>query len=701
MEIVERQFHEKNNTISSFVRNTSCSRGWLRLVVQTTFGIITVVSFVLIVNMAFYRAPSNRPNPQNRCLIDRCRVQCNGVPYYNNYEEDIINAAMEAESNCKTIFLILKNPMFVNSILPLNWLSDMRSNIRTVSVIGGNLNQIPPHAFMSPFATNVRSLFLEDITITSWVPETFIGLSNLKELFIKNCKLLNIHYSALRTIDDTLKTLDIKATNIWNPTNVTGTADLIKLTTVDFSKNDFLDVLDESSFYELQNCKILYLNSCKITSIGNGTFDRLMNLQILFLNNNHIYQVPEGLFNVLLSLEHKPRINLQDNPWICQCSNNDLRNLHLQDLLIVEPSCYYPIEIRGFTFTEFENYCTNYSQTELIISDTNGTNRLYEYKSNKTFNMNSKLTCDGHNKQTDSELFTLISPFSEYQCLNNRIHNIELVPLASNAVSELLTKSSSWIKPIFYSKSHLYSLVEIDLFGPSSYSLIWFRSACPKEVYCVSSLPKVLRVYNVNNNAYYTFCRTKNGTILNEECVVYDLSKFNSSFNHNTSLLYILTAFICLSSGALCVYWLIRKNPGLLKGSKRVLFVKHKQVDALVLPPKIPSRNNLTGMCSSSDKSRNIFIVSPHINSSPWKFVRMNSTRSTNSSPSYISAIQPSEDQLAQWRLRHHYDKDSTIRSMDSNISTLSWIFDAESVPYFHLDNNEPLYDHINFTERI
>ncbi|CAG4988646.1 unnamed protein product [Parnassius apollo] len=577
----------------------------------------------------------------------------------------------------------------------------MRSNIRTFSIIGGNLNQIPPDAFMSPFATNVKSLFLEDITITSWVPETFIGLYNLEELFIKNCKLLNIHYSALKTIDDTLKMLDIKATNIWNPTNVTGAADLIKLTTVDFSKNVFPNFLDERSFYKLENCKILYLNSCKITSIGNGTFDRLKNLEILFLNNNDIYQVPVGLFNVFLSMEHKPRINLQDNPWICKCSINDLRNLHLQDLLIVEPSCYYPKEVRGYTFTEFEYYCTNDLQTELIISDTNVTELLFEYKSNETFNMSSKLTCNNQSKQTDSELFTLISPFFEYQCLNNRIHNFELVPLASNAVSDLLTMSSSWIKPIFYSESQSNSLVEVDLIGPSSYSLIWFQSACPKEIYCMSSLPKVLRVYSVNENAYYTFCRIKNGTVLNEECVAYNLSKLNSSFGHNTSLLYILTAFVCLSSGALCVYGLIRKNPGLLKGSKRVLFVKHKQVDALVLPPKIPLRNNVTDISSTNNKSRNIFKVSPHITNSPWKFARMNSTRSTNSSPSYVSAIQPSEDQLAQWRLRHHYDKDSTIHSIDSNISTLSWIFEAESIPYFHLDRNEPLYDHINFTERI
>ncbi|KPI91646.1 SLIT and NTRK-like protein 1 [Papilio xuthus] len=538
-----------------------------------------------------YRGPIQRPpSNNNRCKADSCRVVCYNAPYYNSYEEDIINTAIDTESNCERMFLTLKNPMFVNSTLPLNWLSGLRSKIRSLTVIGGNLKHIPPNAFMSTFASNVRTLSLEDVTLTTWLPETFIGLSNIQELLIKNTKLLTIHSSALKTIDDTLTTLDIKANNIWNPINVTGSANLVKLTTVDFSRNIFIDILNKNSFSQLQNCKILYLNSCKISVIANGTFDNLLNIEILFLNNNYIHTVPDGLFKQILTLKHKPRINLQDNPWRCECTINDLRKLHIHDLLIVEPTCYYPKEVRGLTFSEFENYCSsNDSKTQIIVPDTNDNEHFN--RSNQTLNIENKLSCD-YDTEVDYEMTPLISTSNKYRCSSYRVQNYKLIPTVSNSLCDLFSTDNKWLKPVFYSKSQPQSVIEISSYGPSNYGLLWYRANCPLEIYCVSSLPQVLRIFNADKNNHYIFCRFYNKTVLTDECVVYNFSKSEQPYRRNPIyLLCTITAIVCLSFGALIVYGLIRKNPGLLKGSKRVLFVKHKQVDALVLPPKVPLRN--------------------------------------------------------------------------------------------------------------
>lgn len=666
--------------------------------------------------MAF-RGPIKRPPiNNNRCKSDSCRVVCYNAPYYNSHEEDIINIAMvsykliilmlfreypfievifvsqDTESNCERMFLMLKNPMFTNSTLPLNWLSGLRSKIRSLTIIGGNLKHIPPNAFISPFATHVRTLSLEDVTLTSWLPETFIGLSNIQELLIKNTELLTIHSSALKTLDDTLTTLDIKATNVWNPINVTGSANPQKLTTVDFSRNIFIDILNKNSFSKLQNCKILYLNSCKIAVISNGTFDNLMNIEILFLNNNYIHTVPTGLFSQVIALKHKPRINLQDNPWMCECTINDLRKLHKHDLLIVEPSCYYPKEVRGLTFSEFENYCTtNDSKTQLIIPDKD-VNENFN-RSNQTLNIENKL-CE-YDGQVNYEITPLVSASNKYRCSSFRVQNYKLIPTVSNSLCDLFSTENKWLKPVFYSRSQPNSVIEISSYGPSDYGLLWYRANCPREIYCVSRLPQVLRLFNVNKNNQYIFCPFSNKTVMTNECVVYDFSKSQQPYYRNPIyLLCTITAIVCLTFGALGVYGLIRKNPGLLKGSKRVLFVKHKQVDALVLPPKVPIRNNLMNETHLSNSNRNIFIMSPNLNNLPMKFTRMNSTRSTNSSnPSYISAIQPNEDQLAQWRLKHYLEKESTVHSLDSCTSSISWIYDADSVPYFQLDSKEPIYE--------
>ncbi|XP_068629607.1 uncharacterized protein [Battus philenor] len=545
---------------------------------------------------------------------------------------------------------------------------------------------------MSPFAANVENLILEDVTLTTWLPETFIGLSNLRELILKNIKLVNIHSGALKIIDDTLRTLDIKAINVWDPINVTGSANPVKLTAIDFSRNDFFDILNAKSFAQLQNCKILYLNSCKISSLAVGTLDHLKSIEILFLNNNYIHQIPVGLFNVILSLNHKPRINLQDNPWFCECSLMDLRQLHTQDLLIVEPSCYYPLEIRGLTFSEFDTYCLNNETQTEVITDVKF-DQSFHFRNNQTVDIKNELMCGGSNK--DDVYMPQKLQYVEYRCIGNRIQNFELIPVVLNEGNDAFHSNNQWLKPVFYSKSKPYSVIEIASYGPSNSGLLWYQSECPQEIYCVPNLPKVLRVYDIKDNNDYTFCRINNGTVYSEDCVIFNLSKSGYSFRrHYAFLLCVLTAFICLSCGALGVYGLIRKHPGLLKGSKRIVFVKHKQVDALVLPPQVPFRNNMLN--DTNFTNHNIFIVSPCVNNTPWKFTRMNSTRSTNSNPSYISAIQPSDEQLAQWRLRHHLEKDLTICSHDSNASKFSWIYEADSLPYIQLDCKEPVYDTVN-----
>ncbi|XP_037295645.1 uncharacterized protein LOC115442354 [Manduca sexta] len=247
MQITRLNFGGKTRALTSAARDASCSRGWVRVVVQTVFALITVTSFILIVMMAMQNNslnPITRPTPTtSRCHINICQVICNEAPYFGLHENEIIFAVVTADATCERISLTLNNPSFINSVLPANWLFGMRaSHIHELLIHGGNLKYITPGAFTGHFAGSIHNLILKDITIESICDNSFIGLFNLENLYIKDSKIIRIEDDALRPVDGTLQSLTVTRSNHWNPVNVTGTTDFSTLTIVDLSYNDFGDI---------------------------------------------------------------------------------------------------------------------------------------------------------------------------------------------------------------------------------------------------------------------------------------------------------------------------------------------------------------------------------------------------------------------------------------------------------------------------
>lgn len=553
---------------------------------------------------------------------------------------------------------------------------------------------IPSGAFMAQFMGAVKLLILQDVRIRTFKSTSLVGLSSLRTLSIVNSWIDGVQENALRAVDDTLESLTITNSGYWDPIDFTGSRGFEQLTIVDFSYNNFNQILNERSFIGLELTKIVYLNFCKITAIGAGTFDHLNSIEVLYLHNNILSTLPSGLFNNIVALENpRPRINLQDNYWYCDCKSEDLRQLVRKELLLVEVKCTFPDEFSSMTFTQFEYVCNNgtdtlYGHNTTIITNETETNRVQIYSEPVYFNGKDCIS----NLKTNS--IQLITPVRSNECSNNNLKHINISPLLSRDVDISAKNKSTWLRFSYFIQSDQFSVVQIRAIKEKkNYGLIWYQSTCPHEIYCLDAIPHVLKLYEADPSARYVFCPIylKNGYIEDDDCINVTVEKKESSHDDNIKtarvVLYLMTMLLCSCLGAVVVYGLIRRKPTLLKGSKRILFVKHKNVEALVLPPKIPLRNDLIDF-----KDKKVFTLTSSYNDKlkPPSVKRMKSVRSNKSgSPSYISAMQPSEDQLAEWRIRHHFNNDLTVSSLKSEISTLSLI----DATYYSLDESDTTYE--------
>ncbi|CAB3228567.1 unnamed protein product [Arctia plantaginis] len=673
--------------ISSIVRNASFSSGWLHLAIQGLFAVIIVTSFILILLVALHYSSDNGSDTvpaENRCFTKSCIVACTQIPYYGNFEDDIVFTVSQLPESCSGFYLALHNPMFHHGTLKSDWIPRLRLPIIELSITGGNLNHLTPNAFLHLHTAHIRSLILHDLIIKTWDTDSLVGLTHLEKLWIDKSTIVDVAANVFRSVHNTLESLTISHSRQWDPANITGTMNLPSVTIVDFSNNIFNDVLGKNSFTGLGSCKMLYLNSCNISAIGEGAFDNLFAIETLFLNDNNLVTIPNDLFkNILTITNPTARINLHDNNWHCGCFTNNMRQLVSSDVLLTHPICRSPEIFAGKTFFEVLSHC-NYSAPIPIFSK-----HISPTSKSSIIHINNG--CLNGNISSRSTVMKLISPITKHQCPQRHIKNDDLRRISISRSSYPIVSEHSWIQFSFILNVENYSSIQINLKEDNNLGMLWYQSTCPNEVFCIDDSTSTFKIFNIDLDADYVFCPISNisGFIANEKCVTYNLKRIAHTEigNKLQILFFLLIGGICLVLGAICVYILVRTHPVLLKGSKRILFVKHKTLDALVLPPKVTVRNDSENETHPDLNDDNIFTVPA--NSGNRRFFRNISMRSNKSSaPSYISAVQPSELQLTEWRMRNNFTTEGT-----SELTVNSWLYNPDSHHYIDVLDFDTTYE--------
>lgn len=196
--------------------------------------------------------------------------------------------------------------------------------------------------------------------------------------------------------------------------------------------------------------------------------------------------------------------------------------------------------------------------------------------------------------------------------------------------------------------------------------LIWFiagtdyvgeQETSSNSIGCFTRLGKETSVTDLNPGETYTFCLLEDGEkrVSPLDCRAHVVSvpwhqKAWMSNEHKGVIIGCITAalVICLLVGALLIYLIIRKNPSLLRGSKRVVMVKHRAADAIVMPPNFKEVCEKRKDAKRPPKSNSL----ANKRSTFRRSISETSIISTRSAAaSYVSAVEPTPVQLLHWRL--------------------------------------------------
>ncbi|KAJ8912900.1 hypothetical protein NQ315_011223 [Exocentrus adspersus] len=194
------------------------------------------------------------------------------------------------------------------------------SSTQVLDFSGNNLRTLHQEKFVKLDLINLQRIYMSRCRISIVNERTFKGLTNLVELDLSDNLLGAIPSAAF---------LDCPS--------------LMKLT---LSRNP-IKALEKAAFNHLSFLNTLELSYCQISDVDEGAFQGLFSLEWLHLDGNRMNSfeaskyLPAGLKG----------LQLQDNPWECDCHLLDLRAwlVNFAFPLSVEPVCSGPLRLSDRT----------------------------------------------------------------------------------------------------------------------------------------------------------------------------------------------------------------------------------------------------------------------------------------------------------------------------------------------------------------
>lgn len=216
---------------------------------------------------------------------------------------------------------------------------------------------------LTPRPLNGRKLYLSGNLIQRIYRTDFWNFSSLELLNLGNNRISHLQEGAFSSLSS-LRSLFLNGNNLerLSPDMFLG---LYNLRYLYFEYNEIHDI-DPGTFNTMPSLQLLFLNANLLRSLPLGVFSGV-NLARLNLRNNHLLQLPmEGVLEHLTALV---QVDLQQNPWECDCGATSLKRWleGLSAVVVVgEVVCHSPEKSKGVDLrsVSMELLCPEMEQLE-------------------------------------------------------------------------------------------------------------------------------------------------------------------------------------------------------------------------------------------------------------------------------------------------------------------------------------------------
>ncbi|XP_044012967.1 amphoterin-induced protein 2-like [Aphidius gifuensis] len=174
-----------------------------------------------------------------------------------------------------------------------------------------------------------------------------VGLVNLHKLILRDCKIQDIDDNAFKELKIMIE-LDLSRNNIRElyPGTFNSTEKLRSL----LLNNNYIKTLENNLFHNLLHLQTVDISNNNIDTIADKTFYNLPNFKAFKINSNNLTNLKISTFQ---HLENLYTLDLDGNPWNCNCHLKDFRDWAIARKLYTAPTtCDEPSYLHGKLWTE-------------------------------------------------------------------------------------------------------------------------------------------------------------------------------------------------------------------------------------------------------------------------------------------------------------------------------------------------------------
>lgn len=291
------------------------------------------------------------------CNYDEGSVTCNGREDFFNHTEipDNFTSVVYEKGHLDTISDMLMYAHVVSLRIHSSGLSNVNDGVfagmtalKSLDLRHNNLSALSVDVFAG--LDSLLDLYLSNNHLTTLQPNFFARLPNLVQVELDRNNGFQFSASMFGNVSNSLIHISCASCGITEISLVTEALSTVtSLKDLNLGSNN-LRSLPPRTFEGNPRLETLRLDDCSITNVSKESFAGLVHLHKLYLGSNEISNLPIGLFDEskkslqfvflesnkltmldksLLDWSSLRELHLEDNPWICDCSIEWLRQYQL------------------------------------------------------------------------------------------------------------------------------------------------------------------------------------------------------------------------------------------------------------------------------------------------------------------------------------------------------------------------------------